>query len=310
MILLGDSLLPFENFNGLPLVIPRDSVRGIRDLEEPRKLFLVHCLTGSIQHIAMVDLAKRLTARHLSLGGYGFQCSQGLFLPAFLSGSKSLYLLRYHPARLYDLEPEVLFDYEHEEYIDAPRTELPASESILQDGNWNLPSLLGVKAQVVDSSLAINDGNDALRRVIKLRLILHSGKSVSIDLGQIARGRRYAYEVRSDKRSAKQTSPTPRSSLSLPDTKIIHKTVLHDAVDILSQPGLVISPRAKNGHGNTIHVIPTTDPILKLALLGKFYPENVILSRENDTIDACRKAGKGFAERLIILDQNDQKALG
>ncbi|ENH62929.1 hypothetical protein FOC1_g10006395 [Fusarium oxysporum f. sp. cubense race 1] len=280
MILLRDSLIPFENYDKVPLVIPRDSSRGIRDLEEPRKLFLVHCLTGTIQHVAIVDLAKVFTARHLPRGGYGFQYSQGLVLPAFLSGSTSLHLLRYHPAHVYDVESEVLFDYEHKEYIDAPRTELAASEAVSEDGSWNLPSLLGVDTRVTESSLAIDAGKDALRSLFK-----------------------------ADKGSSKGTSSPILSALSAQGASGIHKTIVHDAADILSRPGLVISPRVKDGHGNTIHIIPTSDPILKLALLGKFYPENVILSRERDNIDALSKAGKGFAERLVILDRINEKAL-
>lgn len=311
MILLRDSLLPFENYEKLPLVIPEGSERGIRDLEEPRKFFLVHCLTGTIQHIAIVDLAKVFTARHLPRGGYGFQYSQGLILPAFLSGSRSLHLLRYHPAHVYNSEPEVLFDYEHKEYINAPRTELAATEAVSSNGSWNLTPLLGVDTRVTESSLAIDAGKDALRRIVKLRLTLDSGTSVSVDLGQIARGRRYAYEVRPEKRingASNGTSSPILSTISSPGTNGgLPKTIIHSAADILSRPGLVISPRAKTGRGNTIHIIPITDPILKLALLGKFYPENVILSKQRDSIDALGKAGKGFAERLVILDQNVER---
>ena len=316
MILLRDSLLPFENYEKVPLVIPEGSDRGIRDLEEPRKFFLVHCLTGTIQHIAIVDLAKVFTARNLPRGGYGFQYSQGLILPAFLSGSHSLHLLRYHPAHVYNSEPEVLFDYEHKEYINAPRTELAATETVSSNGSWNLTPLLGVDTRVTESSLAIDAGNDALRRIVKLRLTLDSGTSVSVDLGQIARGRRYAYEVRSEKRingspnshkaASNGISSPILSALASSGTNGLN-TIIHSAADILSRPGLVISPRAKKGRGNTIHIIPTTDPILKLALLGKFYPENVILSRERDDIDALGKAGKGFAERLVILEQTVEK---
>lgn len=313
MILLRDSLLPFENFEEVPLVIPEGSSRGIRDLEEPRKFFLVHCLTGAIQHLAIVDLAKIFTARHLPRGGYGFQYSQGLILPAFLSGSRSLHLLKYHPARVYDSEPEILFDYEHKEYINAPRTELPGNGTVSSGGRWNLPSLLSVDTRVTESSLAIDAGNDSLRRVVKLRLTLDSGTSFSVDLGQIARGRRYAYEVRSEKKANGLASPEasperPSSSLSngsdAAHTNGLPNTLIHNTVDILSRPGLVISPRTKGGKGNTIHVIPTTDPVLRLALLGKLYPENVILLKEKDDINALGKAGKGFAERFVILEKS------
>lgn len=306
MILLRDSLLPFENYEAMPLVLPEDDGRGIRDLEEPRKVFLVHCLTGAIRHTAIVDLAKVFTARNLPRGGYGFQYAQGLILPAFLSGSRSLHLLRFHAARVYDTDPEVLFDYEHREYTNAPRTELSASDVGSSNGNAILTPLLGLDARVMESSLAIDAGKDALRRIVKLRLTLDSGECVSVDLGQIARGRRYAYEAKAETAADGPVTPpvTPSEGNVLGSVSIegFANTVVHKTADILSSPGLVISPRTWAGKGNTVHVIPTADPIIKLALLGKLYPENVILVGERGDTRGLDKLGKGFAERLVILE--------
>ena len=303
MILLRDSLLPFENYEEVALVIPEHSTDGIRSVEEPRKLFLVHCLTGAVQHTAIVDLAKVFTAPKLPQGGYGFQYAQGLVLPAFLSGSRTLHLLRYHPAKFYTGEGDVLFDYEHREYISAPRTELSASEAVASAGNWNLASLLTVEPRVTESELTLDDENngDELRRVVKLRLTLDSGKCVSVDLGQIARGRRYAYEVRAEG-ELRNTSPK-----DIPSTQGLPAAVVHSTTEILCRPGLVISPRTKIGRTKRIHVIPTTDPLLKLALLGKLYPENVILLKEKDSVKALSKTGKGFAEQLVILERESGK---
>ncbi|OAQ90457.1 hypothetical protein VFPFJ_04617 [Purpureocillium lilacinum] len=325
MILLRDSLLPFENYEEVPLVIPDSSSRGLRDLEEPRKFFLVRCLTGAVQHIAIVDLAKVFTARQLPRGGYGFQYSQGVILPAFLSGSRSLHLLRYHPARFYKSEPDVLFDYEHQEYVNAPRSELAASkdtsgtETVLSNGRWNLSSLLAVDTRVTESSLDIDAGNDALRRVVKLRLTLDSGVCVSVDLGQITRGRRYAYDVRSEKRlngsATEQNGESEKRALQangVSSGAIINGNqpvgLVHSTIDILTSPGLVISPRAQAGRGNLVHVIPAADPVIKLALLGKLYPENVILLREQDDLSALSKAGKGFSQKFVILEQSPAAA--
>ncbi|PKS07339.1 hypothetical protein jhhlp_005941 [Lomentospora prolificans] len=309
MILLRDSLLPFENFEDVPLVIPEDSTMGIRDVEEPRKLFLVHCLTGAIQHTAIVDLAKVFAARGLPKGGYGFQYSQGLVLPAFLSGSRSLHLLRYHPARLNPGEPEVLFDYEHGEYFNAPRTELSVGEAV-SPARWNFASLLTVDTRVTESELAIDDGKDDRRRIVKLRLTLDSGACISVDLGQIARGRRYAYEIQSEKKARLSSSPQDTPSLATDSeatpspTSEVPYAFIHSTADILSRPGLVISPRVKAGQANTMHIIPTADPVLRLALLGKLYPENVILLKRKDDVYSLGNVGKGFAERFIILETN------
>jgi hypothetical protein len=84
--------------------------------------------------------------------------------------------------------------------------------------------------------------------------------------------------------------------------KELPRTLVHKVADILSQPGLVISPRAQRGQNSAIHVIPVADPIIKLALLGKLYPENVILVRDHGSIEAVTKTGKGFSERFVILD--------
>ncbi|KAK4120363.1 hypothetical protein N657DRAFT_579872 [Parathielavia appendiculata] len=304
MILLRDSLLPFENFDEVPLVIPEGS-QGIRDVEEPRKLFLVHCLTGSVQHTAIVNLSKVFTTRKLPPGGYGFQYSQGLVLPAFLSGSRSLHLLRYHPARFDNSETEVLFDYEHPDYFSAPRSEVHKKETAVPADGWNLSSLLRTRTAVTESSFAIDGGNDSLRRIVKLRLTLDSGTCVAIDLGQIARGRRYAYEVTS--RSKTNGTGIAAIAKHFPSTALVHSTA-----DILSQPGLVTSPRAQEGSPSTIHIIPAPEPVIKLALLGKLYPENVILFRDLDDLDAITRTGKGFAERFVIFDDYEKSvaALG
>jgi hypothetical protein len=303
MILLRDSLLPFENFDEVPLVIPEGS-QGIRDVEEPRKLFLVHCLTGSVQHTAIVNLSKVFTTRKLPPGGYGFQYSQGLVLPSFLSGSRSLHLLRYHPARIDYSEPEVLFDYEHKDYFSAPRSEVHKGETAVPADGWNLSSLLRTRTAVTESSFAIDGGNDSLRRIVKLRLTLDSGTCVAVDLGQIARGRRYAYEISS--RSKTNGTGIAAIKKHFPSTALVHSTA-----DILSQPGLVTSPRAQDGKPSTIHIIPAPEPVIKLALLGKLYPENVILFRDLDDLDAITKTGKGFAERFVIFDdyENNSKSV-
>ncbi|KAL7811024.1 hypothetical protein V8C44DRAFT_349938 [Trichoderma aethiopicum] len=292
MVLLRDSLIPFENFEEVPLVIPPGSTRGIRDLEEPRRAFLVHCLTGNIQQMAIVDLAKVFTARQLPRGGYGFQYSQGLILPAFLSGSRSLHLLRYHPAHLNSSLGDVLFDYEHAQYISAPRTELKAEDALTTKTGWNAASLLDADTTVTESSLVVEPSGDALRRAVKLGLTLDSGACVSVDLGQIARGRRYAYELRSDKKAGSEDEASDSTAY------------VHSAASILSKPGLVISPRVTPGSPPAVHVIPTADPILRLALLGKLYPENVVLVKEHDSLGALGRVGKNFAEKIVIFEKN------
>jgi hypothetical protein len=309
MILLRDSLLPFENFTDVPLVIPESSSRGIRDFEEARKFFLVQCMTGAVQHQAIVNLAKVFTSRGLPRGGYGFQYAHGLVLPAFLSGSNSIHLLRYHPARLDDSSVDLLLDYEHTEYINAPRTVLQNSEEdedVKSVTKWNLSSLLPFDSCALQSSSIAIDSthNDARRRIVRLQLTLESGIGIAVDLGQITRGRRYAYDLQVNASKPNGTAGPKSNGVQV---KELPRTLVHKVADILSQPGLVISPRARRDEGNSssapaIHVIPVADPIIKLALLGKLYPENVILVRDQESIEAVTKTGKGFSERFVILD--------
>lgn len=52
-----------------------------------------------------------------------------------------------------------------------------------------------------------------------------------------------------------------------------------------------------------MHIIPSSDPVISLALLGKLYPENVILLSENESPEDAEKVGKGFGARFVILER-------
>ncbi|MCJ1367837.1 hypothetical protein MMC16_006972 [Acarospora aff. strigata] len=290
LVLLRDSLLPFQNYADVALSIQGKTGAGLRDFEEPRSKFLVQCLTRAPSQVAIVDLAKAFTAPALPSGGYGLQHSQGLILPAFLSGCSSLHLLRYHPARLIDSSSEVLFDYEYASYYSAPRTELPKSAETITAGSWPPASLLTLTPELTECSVSVHTpetengkGKDQPRRLLKLQLDLDKDACVSVDLGQIARGRRYVYQV-SHKASTTSTSAKGFSKIS----------ALHRPADILSQPGLVSSET------EGIHVIPATNPVLGLALLGKLYPENVILLGAEQAPGEAEMVGKGFGPRFVI----------
>jgi hypothetical protein len=338
MILLRDALLPFENFEEVPFVIPALSSKGLRAFEEPRKLFLLECLTGSISHSAIVDAAKSFTAGLYALprGGYGLQYSQGLILPAFLSGSSSINLLRYHGARLDDSQTNLLFDYEHPVYYRAPRHELAEPESQIPPGVWPHPSLMTLNPRVTNSKLGINVGSDSNRRILQLQLDIDTGISVSVDIGQISRGFRWAYRSASSKHNKGQsqtkhndaitdqniqvTTPprTPdseiRQSDSLPTPPLdvcdnrpkgfSSSTIIHASAHALAQNGLVTASKVQQGHRthkSPVHVFPAKDPLIGLALLGKLYPENVIILDEDDDPERAEKIGKGFGARFVVL---------
>jgi hypothetical protein len=335
MILLRDALLPFENFEEVPFVISNSNVKGLREFEESRKVFLLECLTGTISHSAIVDVAKVFTtgSSELPSGGYGLQYGQGLVLPAFLSGSSSIHLLRYHGARLDDSQENLLFDYEHPVYYRAPRHELAEHEAQVPPGVWPPPSLMALNPRVQKSSIGVNAGSDASRRILQLQLQIDTGISVSVDIGQISRGYRYAYRAARETKEHFSTKNVPKSEQTdqpttpprTPDSEsrqteslptppldacdnpskgFSSSTILHASAHALAQNGLVTAAKLQKGQRpqrNPVHVFPAKDPLIGLALLGKLYPENVILLDEDDDPERAEKVGKGFGARFVVL---------
>ncbi|KAM5380972.1 hypothetical protein ACJZ2D_003281 [Fusarium nematophilum] len=312
MILLRDALLPFENFDQVPLIIPSNTRQGLRDFEEPRKNFLLQCLAGRIPQAAIVDVAKVFTARGMGSGGYGYQYAQGLVMPAFLSSSSSLHLLRHHPARIDDSKVDVLFDYEYPVYYDAERNELPRAES-LPPGQWPPPSLLALEPQVTKSSIGVSTAKDPERRVLKIDLVLENGEAVAVDVGQIARGIRYAYRCSGadqtrEKRKLNQNILNETTSLKALRSSSITALHVHGAGNILGSPGL-ITPDLKS-RPNELHLFCAKDPLIRLALLGKLYPENVILLDEDDDPEKALQVGKGFGGRVVVVQNKRRRIEG
>ncbi len=91
LVLLRDALLPFENWEQVPLPLAlHGGFRGLRGLEPARDRFLAEFLTRILPHASVVDFARSLfepagtrgTARDADL--YGFQAEIGLVLPAIV----------------------------------------------------------------------------------------------------------------------------------------------------------------------------------------------------------------------------------
>lgn len=291
MVLLRDSLLPFQNYVDVKLSIQCRIGPGLRDFEEPRSRFLVQCLTRTASQAALVDIAKVFTAPNLPSGGYGLQYSHGLILPAFLSGSNSLHLLRYHAAHLdrsvASAGAEILFDYEHVHYPSAPRAEIGAPIDIIPPNRWSQALSSVIKSEIRECSLAAEktDGKFQLRYLLKLRISLNDGVHVSIDLGQISRGRRYAYQ-RAETRGLLKIPPTP--GFSTPAS-------LCNPIAILTQPGLVTSRDAG------IFLIPAANPIIGLALLGKLYPDNVVMLGGQQPPAVAEAIGKDYGPKFVLF---------
>ena len=109
------------------------------------------------------------------------------------------------------------------------------------------------------------------------------------------RGRRYAYLAAGGNTSNGHSNGHAYDGRS---TNGLYKdSAVHSALTILSSPGdgLLTS---KNGG---LHVIPAQEPTVALALLGKLYPENVVLLSKGGSPAAVEKAGKSFEPKVVIV---------
>ena len=291
MVLLRDVLLPFQNYAEVRLSIQSKTGRGLRDAEGPRSDFLVQCLTRTVSQTALVDLAKTFTAPSLPSGGYGVQYSHGLVLPAFLSGSSSIHLLRFHGAHLdgsvADPRAEILFDYEFTDDSSAPRSQICDPIDVFPPRQSTQAPRPSTKSGVKELSLVAEKSEDKsrFRYLLKLHMTFEGDVQTAVDIGQIARGRRYAQQMPESKGSYKNASTTGWSSSAR----------VFDPRKVLAQPGLVSS------HQQGLHLIPAMNPAIGLALLGKLYPENVVMLSMNQPPAIAEAMGRDFGPKFVLF---------
>lgn len=296
MVLLRDSLLPFQNWHEVLIPINAKAGLGMRYTESARSQFLTFLFTKSVTQASVISYAKAVLAfSSPARGGYGFQYAQGMVIPTLLVGGSSRHLLQYIPAILDQSTTDVLFDYEFGDYYSAPRAEVPKEVETLSPGFWPPTSLAAMTSAVEKSSVGIaapiKGGKDASRQ-LRLQIEFENGVCAAVDLGQIARGRRYAYQTSTHSTNGVQgTTANSAGGLS-------KASALHSASSILTSSG---SALITSKHGG-IHIIPAHEPIVALALLGKLYPENVILLPEGEDAAAAEKAGKSFEPRFVIWE--------
>ena len=290
MVLLRDALLPFENFEDV--IIPIDAEpgrkRGLRHTEDTRAGFLTEMMTESVTQASVVKSAISLLAPQLPNDSvYGFQYQYGTVLPAFVAGSTSRGLLRYFPAVIDHLEEQVAFQYELLDYYAADRTEVPEPEKLVS-GYDKVEGTLAEKGTTeLQATLVSVPAEGKAARHLQLTLERSNGQGVPVktDLGQIARGRRYAYVVGHKHGAASDALPPEE----------VH---VHGACKILteSDPGLVMANKG-------IHLIQANNNSIELlALLGKLYPENVVFMKQGQSLKQAQEAGKGLPEagRFIV----------
>ena len=329
MVLLRDALLPFQNFEDVIIPINGQATRGIRHLEPARQEFLTHVMTKQVSQASVIRQAQALLAPGLisqniarkdqSLG-YGFQYAYGVVLPAVLAGGEtSLHLLRYLPTRLVqDTAKDVVFDYRIKDYYLEPRVEVPAgSGTAINNADGDVrkikdsasPALHALSANIGIIPPSQSTMGATATRHLELQLEFNNGRCIAIDLGQVARGHRYAYQAASDYASTCGATSEPIAALGENNNDEVNDRsslevkfgsncpIFHDVASILleTEPkGLVT---AKNGG---FHVIQVEDPIVCLAVLGKLYPENVVLLPRSNGLMEADMAGKELEPKFVI----------
>ncbi|KAL8699488.1 MAG: hypothetical protein Q9201_005977 [Fulgogasparrea decipioides] len=291
IVLLRDGLLPFENFDEVQLNVKHE---GTRPLEDIRSKFLMQIMTAQVERTTLVDAAKVLTAPGLPSGGYGFQYASGIVMPiSVFTGGPSI-LLRYVPAIVDDSQHhELLFDYENKDYFSVPREDIKEPDELIPSASSvPLMKLSPSTPKLASGSMAIETPPEAKTfsqvRYIKLCGVFEDGAQFSVDVGQVTRGLRYAYRIVS-------------SNVDNQNGFVQHWSFgLHKASDVLSLPNLVTA--TGDSDGVTLHAIQAGNAMVRFALLGKLYPENVVLLSGNEQpLTRALGVGKGFGPRLVII---------
>ncbi|GIO69355.1 hypothetical protein J21TS3_41760 [Paenibacillus cookii] len=284
-VLLRDALLPFANWEQVPFEVKEYAeFKGLRFLEPAREVFLTQLLGKKLTHKSIVHYAQSVLGSGLATVGYGFQYRLGTVLPAGLgesAGTAARYLLKWHPVQTIPAEgthdlASVSFDYEYGDYYAAPRTEAGKGTPVSED---TLPVSQEQDDQPAIARLLPNTGAD--RTTLRFSFEMDD-REFTVDLGQLFRGHRFLYRPQ----ESDNAGAVKRTSISL-----------HRAMNILSHSGLVT-----NADG--IHFIPSGgNELIVWALLGKLYPENVVLldRGDQDKLEAAYVSGKGFGTQFLVL---------
>lgn len=283
LILLRDALIPFENWEEVPIPLgEKRQAAGLRYIESARDRFFTGLIVRKIPHREIVLFAQSLLCPELSPVGYGFQYGFGTVLPAAIgdapaSASKSL--LRWHPAQLIPARENgapaaFAFDYAYDDYEAAPRSWIDSEkpQARTANGSARFRSEADLEPAAMDSS----------RVALSLRLSDGRGE-YRIDLGQALRGHRYMYRPEHGRDDAARLSEPARSGW-----------IVHSAADLLGLPGLVASCE-----GGVHYVAAEGNPIVLWALLGKLLPQNVIVI-DGDAEAAALRSGKRFGAKFLL----------
>jgi hypothetical protein len=272
MVLLRDALLPFSNWQDVPLPVDE---RGLRRLEQAREGFLAELLVRQIRHTTIVGYARQVAAPGAAddMVAYGFGYPGGTVLPAVVSARTVLaptHLLAWSPRGATADGTVAPYVPQEADYYAAGRT----SASEVARGERTL----------ADATAAVSgepQPDGSRRAVIEVNAAGHVAR---IDLGQALRGHRYAYPLSAaGKDTLHDAANWRREAVDL------------DPVAVLEAPGMVWDSSGEYA------IDAGQDGLVALALLGAVYPENVVLRRAPDDTHPAAVGKNGPARFVITL---------
>ncbi|WP_157169406.1 hypothetical protein [Streptomyces typhae] len=254
VVLLRDALLPFTNWQDVPLTV---TPTGLRHTEAARDAFLTELLVRQIRHTSIVDFARHVVTDTSGPDGYGFAAAGGTVLPAVLDQpplTAPRYLLTWRPDPA-AVEPAT-YVVETSDYYAAPRTlveDLPPATT--PAGPLTARRVPGPTTEEVRTAvIEVTDGSTA---------------AVHVDLGQALRGHRFAHRPEPATYDA-SAGDTPAGDAPVYDAPSEGSPSTVDVWAALRAQGMVWT-RA----GDTTLDATGESDLVVLALLGRLYPENV-----------------------------------
>ncbi|MGW0336337.1 hypothetical protein ACWD0J_31570 [Streptomyces sp. NPDC003011] len=175
IVLLRDALLPFTNWQDVPLLI---TPTGLRHTEPARDAFLTELLVRQIRHTSIVAFARDVVTGASGPAGYGFDAVGGTALPAVLDQpplTAPRHLLTWRPAPA--VGEAATYVPEVQDYYAAPRT-------LVEDLPPATTTSGPLTARTVTTPVA--DGTRTARIEVT-----HDGTTAHVDLGQALRGHRF-----------------------------------------------------------------------------------------------------------------------
>ncbi|MEU6061860.1 hypothetical protein [Streptomyces sp. NPDC047097] len=243
VVLLRDALLPFTNWQDVPLLV---TPTGLRHTEPARDAFLTELLVRRVRHTSITAFARQVVTGTSGPEGYGFDASGGTALPAVLDQPPLIaprHLLTWRPDP--GIDQVATYAAETGDYYAAPRTlveQLPPATGAsgpLTARTVSTPVIGGTRTALIETTSA--------------------GVTARVDLGQALRGHRYAQRPEPASVDASATGQAPRTA---------------DVRSALGAAGGLVWTES----GTVTLDAIGQDGLVVLALLGRLYPENVILA--------------------------------